>query len=308
MKLQHIAAAVALAVTGTANAAIQDFSNGNGSLFLVAYDNAGGSFTQTASLFDLGFNLNDIAGVNGDGTTGAQGNLVQAGTNVVWNFNSNTVTVNGALQSIGTNAWSAALTKLVANSDAGQIKWTVGAGDNNGVGAENRYLITGQPTAAQLASQNASNSGNLTNTNSLFDANIVNKGTLSSADNGAWTFAAAVDGANTPANGYVIDSTIFGTNWRTRNLLGNAIVLSGANQNLWLADGDGFEKRVGQLPVGETAAGFLNNSTTLRFDAAAGTLTMSTPGTVAAIPEPSTYALAIVGLALAGVAARRRRA
>ncbi|MBT9609311.1 MAG: PEP-CTERM sorting domain-containing protein [Aquabacterium sp.] len=308
MKLQHIAAAVALAVTGTANAAIQDFTNGNGSLFLVAYDNANGSFTQTASLFDLGFNLNDIAGVAGNGTTGAQGGLVDVAAGpktVVWNFNSNTVTVNGTVQSIGTNAWSANFAKLVANSDAGQIKWTVGAGDSSGFGDGNRYLITGQPTAAQLTSQNASNTNGLSVTNSLFGATVVNKGTLSTADNGAWTFAAAVDGAATATNGYVIDSAIFGTNWRTRNLLGNAIVLDGASQNLWLADASGAEKRVGQLPVGQTAAGFLNNSTTLVFNSAAGTLTMST---AAAIPEPSTYAMALVGLALAGVVARRRRA
>lgn len=303
MKLQHIAAAVALAAAGTANAAIDNFTTGNGSLFLVAYDNAGGSFTQTASLFDLGFNLNDIAGVTGNGTNGALGSLAQAGTTVVWNFNTNSVTVNGTLQSIGNNAWSENFAKLVQYSDAGQIKWTVGAGDNTGILGDARYLLTGQPTAAQLTNQNGSNSANLSGTNTLFGATITSKGTLNTADNGGWTFAAQVDGAATATNGYVIDSTIFGTNWKTRNLLGNAIVLDGAQQNLWLADASGAEKRVGDL--GEVAPGFLNNSTTLVFNAAAGTLTMSTP---AAVPEPSSYALALVGLALAGVAARRRRA
>ncbi len=305
MKLQHIAAAVALAVTGTANAAIDNFTTGNGSLFLVAYDNAGGSFTQTASLFDLGFNLNDIAGATGNGTTGASGSLLtggQYGSTVVWNFNTNTVTVNGTVQNIGTNDWSGNFAKLVANSDAGQIKWTVGGGDNTGILGDARYLITGQPTAAQLTNQNGSNSANLSGTNTLFGATIINKGTLSTADNGGWTFAAAVDGAATAANGYVIDSTIFGINWKTRNLLGNAIVLDGAQQNLWLADASGAEKRVGDAL--ETVPGFLNNSTTLVFNAAAGTLTMSTP----AVPEPSTYAMALIGLALAGVVARRRRA
>jgi len=304
MKLQHIAAAVALAVTGTANAAIDNFTTGNGSLFLVAYDNAGGSFTQTASLFDLGFNLDSIAG-GGNGTTGASGSLLtggQYGSTVVWNFNNNTVTVNGTVQNIGTNDWSGNFAKLVANSDAGQIKWTVGAGDSVGFGENARYLITGQPTAAQLTSQNGSNTTNLSATNSLFGATVINKGTLSTADNGGWTFAAAVDGAATAQNGYVIDSTIFGTNWRTRNVLGNAIVLDGASQNLWLADALGNEKRVGDAL--ETVPGFLNNSTTLVFNAAAGTLTMSTP----AVPEPSTYAMALIGLALAGVVARRRRA
>lgn len=303
MKLQHIAAAVALAAAGTANAAIDNFTTGNGSFFLVAYDNAGGSFTQTASLFDLGFNLDDIAGAAGNGTTGALGTLAQAGTNVVWNFNTNTVTVNGALQSLGTNAWSDAFSKLVANSDAGQIKWVVGAGDNTGIQANARYLITGQPTASALTTQSATNSTNLTQSNTLFGSTIINKGTLSTADNGGWTFSGAVDGAANATNGYVLDTTVFSPNWKGKNMLTTPFVGDGAQQNLWLADATGAEKRVGDL--GELAPGYLNNSTTLVFNAAAGTLTMSTP---AAVPEPSSYALALVGLALAGVAARRRRA
>lgn len=304
MKLHHIAAAVAFAAAGTAHAAIDNFTTGNGSLFLVAYDNAGGSFTQTASLFDLGYHLDDIAGSTGNGTNGAVGILSNPGTTVVWNFNNNTVTVDGVTKDLGTNSWSTAFNKLVANSDAGEIKWTVGAGDNVGFGAAARYLITGQPTAAALTSQNASNTTNLTNTNSLFGANILNKGTLNvdGVANGGWTFAAAEDGAATAANGYVIDSTVFGTNWRTRNVLTNAIVLDGAQQNLWLADASGAEKRVGDQAL--AGPGYLNGAGTLTFNSAAGTLTLAIP----AVPEPSTYALALLGLGLVGVAARRRRA
>jgi len=307
MKLQHIAAAVALAVAGSANAAVDQFSTGNSSFFLVAYDNAGGSFTQTASLFDLGFNLNDIAGATGNAANGALGTLAQAGTNVVWNFNTNTVTINGTVASIGTNDWSGNFAKLVANSDAGQIRWTVGAADSTGILGDQRYLITGQPNASALSTQNGTNTTGLAGSAGLLNnTNVTSKGTLSSADNGAWTFAAtAGDGAATAANGYVIDSTIFGTgNWRTKNVLTTPTVLDGAQQNLWLADATGNEIRLGQLPVGQTVPGFLNNSTTLVFNSVTGTLTMSTP----AVPEPSTYAMALVGLALAGVVARRRRA
>lgn len=304
MKLQHIAAAVALAVTGTANAAIDNFTTGNGSLFLVAYDNANGSFTQTASLFDLGFNLNDIAGVTGNGTTAASGSLAQAGTNVVWNFNTNTVTVNGTLANIGTNAWSSNFAKLVANSDAGQIKWLVGAGDSVGILGDARYLLSGQPTAVQQTSQNASNTSNLSGSNTLFGPTITNKGTLSTANNGAFTFAAADGAAANATNGYILDTNVFGPNWRTRNLFGSSsVVLDGASQNIWVADATGAEKRVGDVSPA-VVPGYLNNSTTLVFNSAAGTLTMSTP----AVPEPSSYAMALVGLALAGVVARRRRA
>lgn len=304
MKLHHIAAAVAFAAAGTAHAAMDNFTTGNSSLFLIAYDNAGGTNTQTASLFDLGFHLDDIAGATGNGTVGAIGDLAAPGTNVVWNFNDNTVTVNGSVASIGTNSWSTAFAKLVANSDAGQIKWTVGAGDNVGIQSNARYLLTGQPTAAALSTQNASNTSNLTGSNTLFGMNILNKGTLDVAgvDNGAWTFAAAEDGAATAANGYVIDSTIFGTNWKTRNMLTNAIVLDGAQQNLWLADATGAEKRVGEQAL--APAGYLNGSATLTFNSVTGTLTLAVP----AVPEPSTYALALIGLGLVGAVARRRRA
>lgn len=304
MKLQHIAAAVALAAVGSAHAAIDNFTTGNGSLFLVAYDNAGGSFTQTASLFDLGFNLDDIAGATGNGTVGAIGPLAAPGTTTVWNFNNNTVTVDGVTRDIGTNSWSTAFAKLVANSDAGQIKWTVGAGDNVGFAANARYLITGQPTAASLSSQNASNTTGLTTTNSLFGMNILNKGTLNveGVDNGGWTFAAAEDGAATATNGYIIDSTVFGLNWRSRNLLNKAIVLDGEQQNLWLADASGAEVRVGEQPL--AGPEFLNGAGTLTFNSVAGTLTLAIP----AVPEPSTYALALIGLGLVGAIARRRRA
>lgn len=304
MKLHHIAAALALTAVGTAHAAIDNFATGNGSLFLVAYDNAGGSFTQTASLFDLGFNLDDIAGTTGNGTTGAIGSLAAPGTTVVWNFNANTVTVDGVTRDLGTNSWSSAFEKLVANSDAGQIKWTVGAGDNTGILGNARYLLTGQPTAAALTNQNASNTSNLSGSNTLFGMNILNKGTLNvdGVANGGWTFASAVDGAATATNGYVIDSTVFGLNWKTRNVLTNAIVLDGAQQNLWLADASGAEKRVGDQAL--APAGYLNGAGTLTFNSVTGTLTLAIP----AVPEPSTYAMALIGLGLVGAIARRRRA
>jgi hypothetical protein len=304
MKLHHIAAAVAFAAAGTAHAAIDNFTTGNGSLFLVAYDNAGGSFTQTASLFDLGFHLEDIAGATGNGTNGAIGALANPGTTVVWNFNNNTVTVDGVTKDLGANSWSTAFNKLVANSDAGQIKWLVGAGDNVGIQSNARYLLTGQPTAAALSTQNASNTSNLTGSNTLFLNSITSKGTLNvdGVDNGAWTFSAAEDGAATAANGYVLDTTVFTPNWKNRNMLTNPVVLDGAQQNLWLADATGAEKRVGDQPL--AGAGYLNGAGTLTFNSATGTLTLAIP----AVPEPSTYALTLLGLGLVGAIARRRRA
>jgi hypothetical protein len=304
MKLQHIAAAVALAAAGTANAAIDNFGTGNGSVFLVAYDITG---AKNASLFDLGFSLNDFAGT-GTGATAANGTLAQTDTKVVWDLANNSVTINGNVATIGNNSWSGALTKLLANADAGDIRFLVGAGDSTGSPQNQRFLLTGTATSAN---QSATNSGNLAASNSLFSASITSKGTLNQAgiDNGAWTFAEAVDGSANAANGYIFDSTIFSADWKARNKLVNPTAPDGAKQNLWLVEAAGAEQSIGKAPVGfvaDNGADLLNGVGTLRFNAQGGTLTWETP--TAAIPEPSTYALALVGLALAGVAARRRRA
>ena len=303
MKLQHIAAAVALAAAGTANAAVDNFATGNGSFFLVAYDTTG---AKTASLFDLGFNLNDFAGT-GTGATAANGTLAAAGTKVVWDLANNTVTVNGSIANTGVNAWSAALSKLVGNADAGDIRWLVGAGDSVGSPQNQRFLLTGQATTAD---QSSTNSAALISSDTLFSGSITSKGTLNQAgiDNGGWTFSEATDGSATAANGYIFDSTIFSADWKARNKLSSATVLDGAKQNLWLVQAAGAELAITSDPVvaaPNNSADLLNNRGTLRFNSQAGTLTWETPS---AIPEPSTYGMALIGLALAGVAARRRRA
>lgn len=302
MKLQHIAAAVALAAAGTANAAIDNFATGNGSVFLVAYDTTG---AKNASLFDLGFDLSAFAGT-GTGATAANGTLAAAGTKVVWDLANNTVTINGNVTNIGTNSWSGALSKLVANADAGEIRYLVGAGDSTGSPQNQRFLLTGTATSSN---QTATNSGNLAASNSLFSASITSKGTLNQAgiDNGAWTFAEAVDGSATAANGYIFDSTIFSADWKARNKLVNPTALDGAKQNLWLVEAAGAEMAITSNPAiaaPTNSANLLNNRGTLVFNSQAATLTWETP----AVPEPSTYAMALVGLALAGVAVRRRRA
>jgi hypothetical protein len=304
MKLQHIAAAVALAAAGTANAAVDNFASGNGSFFLVAYDTTG---AKTASLFDLGFNIADFAGT-GTGATAADGTLVAPGTKVVWDLANNTVTVNGSIRDTGVNAWSAALSKLVGNADAGEIRWLVGAGDSVGSPQNQKFLLTG---TASTTNQNATNSSNLPLSDTLFSGTITSKGTLNQAgiDNGGWTFAEAIDGTANAANGYIFDSTIFTADWKARNKLTNPTALDGAKQNLWLVQAAGAELAITSSPAVteiSNSANLLNDRGTLVFNSAAGTLTWETPA--AAIPEPSTYALALVGLGLAGIAARRRRA
>jgi hypothetical protein len=206
------------------------------------------------------------------------------------------------------NAWSVALSKLVANADAGDIRWLVGAGDSVGSPQSQRFLLTGTATTAN---QSATNSGNLPASNTLFSSSITSKGTLNQAgiDNGGWTFAEATDGTANAANGYVFDSTIFTADWKARNKLTNPTALDGAKQNLWLVQAAGAELAIDPAVASPVnSANLLNNRGTLIFNSQAGTLTWETASAVTPVPEPSTYALVIAGLALVGVAARRRRA
>lgn len=288
MQIKHILAAAALVATGAANAAIQNGTNGDGSLFLIAFDNQNGS--TTSGLFDLGYSLNSFASATGNGSSATLGALAAANTTVVWNFVNNTVSLNGNLVStLGTNNWSSAYATLLANADAGEIQYVVGANDTTGFGVNRRALISGSATATaqDKLNQDGSNTttlGQITTSNDIFTP-IATKGTIGSADNGAYTFTSA-DGATTRSNGYVMAGDGFGNNWRTGNKLGGTVD-AGVENGLWLADTSGAEQLLGRIT----------------FSAANGTLTYTT----AAVPEASTYSMALIGLVVAGIAAARRR-
>lgn len=284
MKLQYIAAAVALAAAGTANAAMERGSNGNGSLILIAYDNIGG--TTTAGVFDLGLSIDDLIGVTGNGTAVAANTLENA--HIVWDFAGNSITVNGAVTSFGgTNNWTAAWNTLLANSDAADLRFVVTGFDTTGIGANKRSIVTGvaEPTA-QMLNNNTTQANNTQQIAGSFDifSPINGKGTHGSAANGAYTFTSA-DGATTRANGYAMADDGFAYNWRTGNLL-NGETFAGTEATLWVLDGLAKERKFN----------------TVNLNVAGGQLVMG------AVPEPSTYALMFAGLVVAGVVARRRAA
>lgn len=288
MKLQYIAAAVALATgMGAANAALERGSNGNGSLIMIAYDNIGG--TTTAGVFDLGLSIDDLIGATGKGTTIDSNSLSETVGTMKWDFINNTITLDGTVTSFGgTNDWTGAWNTLLANSDAADLRFVVTGFDTTGRGPLQRSIVTGvkdpRPSDLFNSTTNASNVQQIAIGNNDIFTPQNSRGTHATAANGAYTFTAA-DGATTRANGYAMAGDGFAANWRGTNNLGGE-TFANMSTYLWVVDGTAAERI---LPFEVT------------LNVADGTL-------VAAVPEPSTYALVIAGLAVAGIAARRRKA
>ncbi|MBC7702023.1 PEP-CTERM sorting domain-containing protein [Aquabacterium sp.] len=284
MKLQTIVAAVALAATGAANASLNDFASGNGSVAFIAYDTIStGANTAVGSVFvDLGLTLNDFDPL-------LAGNVTGLNNKIVWNFGTNTITKNGNLVA-ATNDFSAFSSFVAANGVDG--KWAVIAGDS--VSVPQRVLTTGTPTATQLATENSSATAGALGVQSMF----VNAGVSNAVDNGSYFANSAAD------NSYVAKTSNFSLNWQ--NKLKWQATTTNSQNNFVYALGDGNETLLGaDAPASADFTGLLNQRGTFTLDKEAQTLTWAT---AVAVPEPSSYALALIGLAAIGVAARRRAA
>ncbi|MDE2401313.1 MAG: PEP-CTERM sorting domain-containing protein [Burkholderiales bacterium] len=289
MKLQTIVAAVALIATGAANASLQDGRSGNGSLTFLAFDNVStGANPAVGSVFiDLGYEINAF-----DPLLGA--NLSTVNNKVVWNFNNNTITQNGAVVSAN-NDFSAFASFVAANG--ADAKWVVAGTDSLSIAQ--RVVTTGTPTASNLSQQVSSSTANSAGKfNFMYD----NSGVSGAVDNGSYFAPNAGDAS------YVAKTSNFSTNFQ--NSMRWATSTANTSNNLWMAIGDGSEVRVGDVTgiVGADTTGLLNGAGTFTLDKAAGTLTWQTASLAVtpAVPEPQGYALALVGLAAIGFIARRR--
>ena len=300
MKLQKIVAAVALLAAGAANAAIDSFDGvtapGNGSMILVKADTTGS--TTGGLTVDLGFNFNDFA--NGGANS-------VANTTIVWDFANNTINKNGSLITGITNDWASQLALYAG--DAAETKWAVLSGSQKG-NTPYAFLASGQPTASQLTQQNSSVTANMVQINLPLLTQPVNnnKGTLTTADNGAYAMGATDIGYVGTA--YSLTSI---AGWKN-NIKWSTWNLDGASTNLWQVINNGSEKLVADsalYTLGENdtldTSGLVNGVGT--FTLSGTTLTWKTASITTvtpSIPEPSTYALALVGLLGLALSARRK--
>lgn len=280
MNFKMIAAAAAFLAAGAANASINSFNGGtvagNGSVVLIKLDSTGS--TVQGLTVDLGFNYLDFAN---------NGALAQAGTTIVWDFSANTITKNGALVTGVTNDWAAQFATFAANSDAAETKWAIASGSQKGTTVTG-FLASGNPTAAQFASQSATNTGGMNAVTAGLIDSIVAKGTIGSADNGAYSMGSA-DTAS-----YVGATTVYGATanvgWRNQ-----------IKWNTWLADG--ATSAFTQLNANGSEA-LITDAT---FQLVGNTLTYTVAGAVTpSVPEPESLVLALAGVL--GLALARRRA
>lgn len=252
------------------------------SLAFVAVDAVG---DPASILIDLGFLLEDFDALDRVGAAGT-GALVAPGTTVVWDFNANTVLVNGLSQA-GTYAYSDQFAQFAAWATPAETTYGVVAGMT---GSSANFLTTGLPTASQLTTQLGSATANMTLVNALLNNN-QGKGTLPAANTGDATVGASFVNVPTASAGYALASGNLGSqgNWQTR-LAWTALSPAGLATDLY------------QLRA--------NNSTETRingqFNYASGVLTWQSAGEVPPVPEPAAVVLALFGAGVLATWSRRR--
>lgn len=272
LKMKLMAAAVALASSAGANAAGMDnFMTGNSSLAFIALDFTG---SPISVMMDLDFNVDSFLPTA----------MSAPGTTIQWNFNTNSLTVNGVASGSTQTNWSGALSSFNTVAQLAETKWGVIAGDSLGDGTpgDTRYLSTAAPgtTLAVMQNQTKSNLAGFAGVDALYNANNL----LQTTENGSTASS---------GQAYVGNGASFGTAGKWQN------------KSSWVTWAD-----VGQAAdfyMADTRNGISSTKALITpyagdFTYAAGVLTYA----VAAVPEPSEYALMLAGLGMIGFMARRR--
>jgi hypothetical protein len=274
MKLKTLTAAVAIAASGMANAAIDNFASGNSSLLFFAADKTGAPISMS---LDLSFNLNDFL----PGST-------LANSTIAWNFNTNALTVNG-VQQAGTYNWSSLLETFSGTAQVAETSWGVIAGDSLSTTFSDtpiRYISTSRSSLDLADNQTLAN----LSTFSAVDAHLNAVKAAQGSNDGA----TASSGAAYVANGTALGANF---NWQNRTTAGTAGAPVGTAQNVFFYEGVAFPGT-----NRATVTQFGNANGVASFSYSEGILTYTAP-----VPEPETYALMLAGLGLIGAIARRRK-
>jgi len=292
-----VAAVAALASIGaqasvaTSNAA----SLGNSSVLFVAQDTA----NSTSIVIDLGVNMADFltARTSLVSSTGALTGTAASPLAATWSFGSDSRAVNGTAVT-GDYAWSAAFADFVTAS-GGSYTWGVIAADNvtGAITSSNTIfnrgvLATGNPTQVNI--NNTTGSGPVStaaaNYNNL-QLGVTTQGTNATNADGAYVATAGAGYLNSAMK------TNFGgqIQFSYMNAIGTTAglfyVQQASNPVVFQI---GTEYGVDTLLSAEAAASFTFDGTTLSY-------------AVAAVPEASSYAMLLAGLAALGFVARRRK-
>jgi hypothetical protein len=329
MKLKLIAAAAALAFAGAANAAIDNGQTGNGSLLAnVSFGNASSGSSAT---FDLGLSFTDVAtwqaSINSTlGSGGTEwfrawdlgtGTLSGTGisTSVIGNYGSTLADFNAAATAAG--ATGTAQLNLFAFDGTGvnpgeRSIYVTGNGINNTTGA----------AATLTAPTNTIFNGLQTGTTvTNFLVGVNNAGTHATDGNGAHLASAGSSAYFNNGTGMerLANTGMFDTNGQY-----NGNYSAGATTFAGMQKAIPFYQMIASSITGTqraslSAIGYdMDGDGVIEFDNNGAALGGSEYGlwtlegnvlkfSVAAVPEPESYAMLLAGLGLMGAIARRRK-
>lgn len=184
---------------------------------------------------------------------------------------------------------------IYSAAGANDMSWMFFGGDNlGGPAAQRTMIVTVSGDAAAVTNGNMMQSMGFVQENYLFPANLnpqLNV-SLGGGANASGVFQQGVDG-----KAYFLDtlgSDFMGAFQETGNVLGGETAL--------------WDYVRSSTSLSGVAKGVQIGFASFKQQAGSYTFAVTSESTIPAVPEPSTYALMLAGLAVAGIAARRRAA